>query len=229
MKIHPSIRRCLNAPSSTSDDNLLKSWKSRSRRYCKPCWELKYCPYGPLVEQFPLLPPTLESAEEHQAYLQQTLETGRLPDGRRLSAKQRKLFKTMVAEFDAKEYPPKIPRVLTDASCNVFGHLCPVYFVGEPLTETKDMRSQSRTIPRDVMLKVVRRDGQICQRCHQPVPDDQVEFDHFIPYSKGGATTAENLKLCCRDCNRSKSNSVADILSPNPLQHLAALRKHGKA
>lgn len=21
---------------------------------CKPCWELKYCPYGPLVEQFPL-------------------------------------------------------------------------------------------------------------------------------------------------------------------------------
>lgn len=21
---------------------------------CKPCWEIKYCPYGPLVEQFPL-------------------------------------------------------------------------------------------------------------------------------------------------------------------------------
>lgn len=20
---------------------------------CKPCWELKYCPYGPLVEYFP--------------------------------------------------------------------------------------------------------------------------------------------------------------------------------
>jgi hypothetical protein len=20
---------------------------------CKPCWELKYCPYGPLVEFFP--------------------------------------------------------------------------------------------------------------------------------------------------------------------------------
>ena len=23
---------------------------------CKPCWELKYCPYGPLVEFFPLSP-----------------------------------------------------------------------------------------------------------------------------------------------------------------------------
>jgi hypothetical protein len=22
---------------------------------CKPCWELKYCPYGPLVEYFPLV------------------------------------------------------------------------------------------------------------------------------------------------------------------------------
>jgi hypothetical protein len=21
----------------------------------KPCWELKYCPYGPLVEYFPLI------------------------------------------------------------------------------------------------------------------------------------------------------------------------------
>jgi hypothetical protein len=34
--------------------------KDKSRKYkhsvCKPCWELKYCPYGPHVEQFPLHP-----------------------------------------------------------------------------------------------------------------------------------------------------------------------------
>lgn len=29
-------------------------WKRRVKAVCKPCWELKYCPYGPLVEQFPL-------------------------------------------------------------------------------------------------------------------------------------------------------------------------------
>jgi transcription initiation factor IIE alpha subunit len=29
---------------------------------CKPCWEIKYCPYGQLVEQFPLPPPTREEA-----------------------------------------------------------------------------------------------------------------------------------------------------------------------
>ena len=29
-------------------------WKKRVKAVCKPCWELKYCPYGPLVEEFPL-------------------------------------------------------------------------------------------------------------------------------------------------------------------------------
>jgi hypothetical protein len=29
-------------------------WDQRVRAVCKPCWELKYCPYGPLVEQYPL-------------------------------------------------------------------------------------------------------------------------------------------------------------------------------
>ncbi len=28
--------------------------KRRVKAVCKPCWEIKYCPYGPLVEQFPL-------------------------------------------------------------------------------------------------------------------------------------------------------------------------------
>jgi hypothetical protein len=32
----------------------LINWKKRVKAVCKPCWEIKYCPYGPLVEQFPL-------------------------------------------------------------------------------------------------------------------------------------------------------------------------------
>jgi hypothetical protein len=32
-------------------------WNNRVKAVCKPCWELKYCPYGPLVEQFPLPDP----------------------------------------------------------------------------------------------------------------------------------------------------------------------------
>jgi 5-methylcytosine-specific restriction endonuclease McrA len=36
------------------------------------------------------------------------------------------------------------------------------------------------------MLKVVRRDDYICQECHEHVKDDEIEFDHIIPFSKGG-------------------------------------------
>jgi hypothetical protein len=229
MALHPELRKTLDVPVDVSDEDVLRFWKKRWKRYCKPCWELKYCPYGPLVEDFPLLPPTLEAAEAHQSYLKGCLESGRLPDGSDLTPERRKMFESDVASFDAENYPDEIPPAIAEARCRVFGHLCPVFFAAEPLTETKDLRSEGRSIPREVMLKVVRRDGQICQRCFQPVPDDQVEFDHVIPFSKGGATTADNLKLCCRSCNRKKSDSLQDILSPNPIEHLFTLRKRGKA
>lgn len=62
------------------------------------------------------------------------------------------------------------------------------------------------------MLKVVRRDNHVCQECHIYVRDDQVEFDHIIPLSKGGATSVDNLRLLCRQCNRKKSNSIESLL-----------------
>jgi 5-methylcytosine-specific restriction endonuclease McrA len=103
--------------------------------------------------------------------------------------------------------------------------MCPVFFVAESFTETKERRLHSRTIPREVMLQVVRRDGQICQKCFQPVRDNKVEFDHIIPFSRGGTSTAGNLRLVCFDCNRSKGNSLVEILSDNPIEHLQAIQK----
>lgn len=99
-----------------------------------------------------------------------------------------------------------------ELSCSVFGHVCPVFFVAEPFTETRAGRKVGRSIPHEIMLKVVRRDGQICQKCHQPVRDDEVEFDHIIPFSKGGPVTADNLRLTCRPCNRKKRDSLDEIL-----------------
>jgi 5-methylcytosine-specific restriction endonuclease McrA len=62
------------------------------------------------------------------------------------------------------------------------------------------------------MLKVVRRDNYICQVCSCHVLDNEIEIDHLIPHSKGGPTTVDNLRLLCRDCNRKKSDSLAEIL-----------------
>ena len=48
---------------------LRKELNSKLNNICKPCWELKYCPYGPLVEDFPLPPITLDVHREHIEHL----------------------------------------------------------------------------------------------------------------------------------------------------------------
>lgn len=222
--MHPSIKKALGYEPDEDEKALLADWKKRTSLLCKPCWEIHYCPYGPVVEEFPLLPVLRKEAADHNEYLSNCLETGILGNGDPLDDKRKEWFTEQVNSFDENEYPEKIPKVLKEAACRVFGHVCPVFFMAEPLTETKNRRKHSRTIPRDVMLKVVRRDGQICQECNEPVKDDEVEFDHIIPYSKGGRSTVENLRLVHKGCNRKKSASLKDLLSDNPIEHLWELR-----
>jgi 5-methylcytosine-specific restriction endonuclease McrA len=70
----------------------------------------------------------------------------------------------------------------------VFGHYCPVFFVNEPFTETKEQRRIGRNISRSVMLRVVRRDNNQCQTCGRVLKDNEIEFDHIIPVAKGGSS-----------------------------------------
>jgi hypothetical protein len=228
VKLHPSIRKLLDSTGKLSDAVLLKLWRNRTKELCKPCWELKYCPYGPLVEDFPLIPPTLAETENHNEYLRECLKTGFVGDGRKIDRQRRRFFEEQLRSFRKADYPDKVPQIIEDASCRVFGHLCPVFFAAEPLTETKDRRRNSRNTPREVMLKVVRRDGQICQLCFEPVRDNEVEFDHIIPFAKGGPSTADNLRLLCYDCNRKKRDSLSEILSENPIEHLFDIRKSAR-
>ena len=67
--IDSKIKKLLGFEPDKPDEEVLAEWKAAATRVCKPCWELKYCPYGPWVEESPLLPPTLKHAEEHQKYL----------------------------------------------------------------------------------------------------------------------------------------------------------------
>ena len=176
---------------------------------CKPCWELKYCPYGPIVESYPLGPGDREMEDIESEY-QKTLEEFRSGN---LESEEEILSAIDILEFN---YPPRWASIkkydTSDLECNVFGHVCPVFFNAEPLTETRNLRRHGRYIPRDIMLQVVRRDGQVCQNCYKNVPDSELEFDHIIPHSKGGPVSVENLRVLCRDCNASKSDSLAELL-----------------
>jgi 5-methylcytosine-specific restriction endonuclease McrA len=60
-------------------------------------------------------------------------------------------------------------------------------------------------IPRDVRLAVWRRDSGRCVECRG---DFDLQYDHVIPFSMGGATTAENLQLLCAGCNRAKGAAL---------------------
>lgn len=210
--MHPEIKKSLGYSPDDDEKDILASWKKKTSRLCKPCWELHYCPYGPLVEEFPILPEVRNEAESHNEYFKNCLETGTWSDGSPLPEGTKAWFAAEVFSFEANDYPEEIPNILSEAACLQFGHICPVFFVAGDLSETKKTRKHSRSIPRDIMLKVVRRDGQICQECNGPVKDDEVEFDHLIPYSKGGRSTVENLRVVHRACNRKKSSSYKDLL-----------------
>lgn len=322
--IHPKIKETLGFEASIPDKEFLKLWKHKASQVCKPCWELKYCPYGPLVEQSPLLPSLKDSSIEHNEYLKNCLATNMIGAIRGLSEEEiekkkdrlemfkkhprfllpeifkemndeelmkeraeknlelfdlyqtpykdferyqvpfpldededeqaektfeeikkikltpelnkrikekisqlktaiktekedyrrpldpvrKKYFEKSVADFNPDDYPESIPEIISEASCNIFGHICPVLFVGESITETSEKRRKGRYISFKTKIRVVRRDNHTCQECSKHLKDDEVEFDHIIPHSKGGSSEEHNIRLTCYDCNRDKLDSV---------------------
>ncbi len=144
---------------NNAEQNVFAKWfdkidaKGRVKAVCKPCWEIRYCPYGPLIEDFPL------------------------------------------------------PDTDDDRGCRIFGHQCPVFHIAEPFTETKHLRNISRTISRPTQFRVLKRENQVCRKCRQPVADDDIHFDHIIPWSKGGPSDENNVQLLCSVCNLRKSDA----------------------
>ena len=62
-----------------------------------------------------------------------------------------------------------------------------------------------RSVTQDVKDKVWNRDGGICVQCGN---NENLEFDHIIPFSKGGSNTYRNIQLLCQTCNREKSDNI---------------------
>jgi hypothetical protein len=63
----------------------------------------------------------------------------------------------------------------------------------------------TRSIPQEVKAEVWQRDGGKCVECGD---GHYLEFDHVIPLSRGGATSASNLQILCRACNRTKGARI---------------------
>src|SRR4051812_39462077 len=102
---------------------------------CKPCWELKYCPYGALVELFPLISNEVtlpEVARNYKSWID-AVRSGRLKTQAQIyNAIEKILF------LDPKSWSWISQFQTEELSCNVYGHICPVFFSAEPFTETKE-------------------------------------------------------------------------------------------
>jgi hypothetical protein len=63
-----------------------------------------------------------------------------------------------------------------------------------------------RVIPTAVKLEVWKRDSGRCVICGA---NDQLHFDHDVPWSRGGASiTTENVQLLCARHNLAKHNTI---------------------
>jgi hypothetical protein len=60
-------------------------------------------------------------------------------------------------------------------------------------------------IPEASRSEVWRRDGGRCVQCGSK---QNLQFDHIIPVSQGGATSVSNLQLLCQPCNGAKGKKI---------------------
>lgn len=73
------------------------------------------------------------------------------------------------------------------------------------LSEDYTNNYERNPIPTHVKKAVWLRDRGACCKCGSR---KDLEFDHIIPVSKGGANTVKNIQLLCMSCNRNKSNKI---------------------
>ena len=63
------------------------------------------------------------------------------------------------------------------------------------------------TLTKEMLLA---RDRYVCAYCAQRFPFDELDMEHIVPSSKGGADSWMNLVTACKACNRRKANRTPD-------------------
>lgn len=104
----------------------------------KPCKLCGFCPYGQLVEEYPLPPMTRAEEIEWIENIKKKQAEGAYDEENKVNGlplMTREEAQKHIDEFDPNDYPEEKDEKMEKMSCSVFGHCCPVFFQMELFAE----------------------------------------------------------------------------------------------
>jgi hypothetical protein len=153
--LHPALKVRLGYEVGEADADVLRDWRNGLRRVCKPCWELKYCPYGPLVEQSPTIPTLLNEAIAHNEYFKRCLETNLVGNIETLSPGDRTQYETWMEDeqtlLKQARYQLAQVRRLGEAGAHMTDEEKIAAWIGGPLPPIHIYRTSYEDEDRDVV------------------------------------------------------------------------------
>lgn len=108
--------------------------------------------------------------------------------------------------FDFSSWRRKPVNPLNDEGLPVVGGVLRVPRVLHLRRYERTRRPVVRLSRKNLML----RDGHQCQYCARRLPTRELNIDHVLPRSRGGADSWENLVTACRVCNLRKGRRTPD-------------------
>ncbi len=122
-------------------NNEVPLWKD----VIKPCKLCGFCPYGELVEEYPLPPITLAEHTKWIENIKKQQAVGAYDEKNKkdgLPLMTREEAQKYIDEFDPNDYPEKPDEQMEKMSCEVFGHCCPVFYQMELFSEEDNVTEE---------------------------------------------------------------------------------------